>query len=234
MTPYLNTLAPLTTEILNAAASKPSRDTELWRSVIATLTTSFQVDDAGEPLVWELDPSSQVIDSTCPCSLLDRATISSNRTRASFTDRRSVQAQNGQCQGGTTSRRMFRSFRQFDWIRERAEIIQHGYLDDDAVGQRQREVDRFDRLGKGVAEPGRASTIRSGDGRRVFERMSAGREWCCRSRSPKGPEANRGAGRRLVRIPRVDVWQQRHVQHERIIIWHTIRRHDLSIPRKPL
>lgn len=48
MTPYLNTLSPLTTEILSAAAIKPSKDTELWRSVIATLTTSFQVDDAGE------------------------------------------------------------------------------------------------------------------------------------------------------------------------------------------
>lgn len=47
MTPYLNTLSPLTTEILTAFASKPSKDTELWRSVIAALTTSFQVDESG-------------------------------------------------------------------------------------------------------------------------------------------------------------------------------------------
>jgi hypothetical protein len=47
MTPYLNTLSPLTTEILTASATKPAKDTELWRSVVAALTTSFQVDESG-------------------------------------------------------------------------------------------------------------------------------------------------------------------------------------------
>jgi hypothetical protein len=52
MTPYLNTLLPLTTEILSDFSRAPALETDLWRSVIAMLTTSFQVDESGEQCLF--------------------------------------------------------------------------------------------------------------------------------------------------------------------------------------